>query len=120
MCIRDRYQVFETSDIPAGSINILTTKTNELNETLSHHENVHGIWAFSGDAKVRSSIIHGTVFNLKRYWCPKNTNIDWSNTSEYFLNEFLYEGSQVKNICCLLYTSPSPRDATLSRMPSSA
>ena len=23
-------------------------------------------------------------------------------------------------VCCLLYTSPSPRDATLSRMPSSA
>ena len=92
------YQVFETSDIPAGSINILTTKTNELNDTLTQHENVHGIWAFSGDAKVRSSIIHGTVFNLKRYWCPKNNNIDWANTSEDFLNEFLYEGSQVKNI----------------------
>ena len=26
----------------------------------------------------------------------------------------------VQNIVCLLYTSPSPRDATLSRMPSSA
>ena len=26
----------------------------------------------------------------------------------------------VKGITCLLYTSPSPRDATLSRMPSSA
>ena len=26
----------------------------------------------------------------------------------------------VKLISCLLYTSPSPRDATLSRMPSSA
>ena len=25
-----------------------------------------------------------------------------------------------RNIICLLYTSPSPRDATLSRMPSSA
>ena len=25
-----------------------------------------------------------------------------------------------KNVACLLYTSPSPRDATLSRMPSSA
>ena len=25
-----------------------------------------------------------------------------------------------KALCCLLYTSPSPRDATLSRMPSSA
>ena len=26
----------------------------------------------------------------------------------------------VEYYCCLLYTSPSPRDATLSRMPSSA
>ena len=92
------YQVFETSDIPAGSVNILTTKENELNETLTQHENIHGIWAFSNNAKIRSSIIHGTVFNLKRYWCPKNKTIDWSNNSEEFLNEFLYEGSQVKNI----------------------
>ena len=28
--------------------------------------------------------------------------------------------SKLKDITCLLYTSPSPRDATLSRMPSSA
>ena len=28
--------------------------------------------------------------------------------------------SQASKIFCLLYTSPSPRDATLSRMPSSA
>ena len=28
--------------------------------------------------------------------------------------------TEVKYIPCLLYTSPSPRDATLSRMPSSA
>ena len=28
--------------------------------------------------------------------------------------------SLLDNCCCLLYTSPSPRDATLSRMPSSA
>ena len=30
--------------------------------------------------------------------------------------EFINSGAKV----CLLYTSPSPRDATLSRMPSSA
>ncbi len=92
------YQVFETSDIPAGSINILTTKQNELNETLTQHENIHGIWAFSSNPKIRSSIIHDTVFNLKRYWCPKNKAIDWSNISAEFLDEFLYQGSQVKNI----------------------
>ena len=31
-----------------------------------------------------------------------------------------YAVSYNKYHCCLLYTSPSPRDATLSRMPSSA
>ena len=30
------------------------------------------------------------------------------------------EGGDSLSLCCLLYTSPSPRDATLSRMPSSA
>ena len=29
-------------------------------------------------------------------------------------------GGKMEDMCCLLYTSPSPRDATLSRMPSSA
>ena len=40
-------------------------------------------------------------YSKKRY--PKNTTV-----------------FKVKDISCLLYTSPSPRDATLSRMPSSA
>ena len=31
-----------------------------------------------------------------------------------------YKGMVTRGIDCLLYTSPSPRDATLSRMPSSA
>ena len=33
---------------------------------------------------------------------------------------FLQRGSRGQSWRCLLYTSPSPRDATLSRMPSSA
>ena len=32
----------------------------------------------------------------------------------------VYKRSVVNSLACLLYTSPSPRDATLSRMPSSA
>ena len=32
----------------------------------------------------------------------------------------IQKDSSVKIFTCLLYTSPSPRDATLSRMPSSA
>ena len=32
----------------------------------------------------------------------------------------IIHGSDGEDTACLLYTSPSPRDATLSRMPSSA
>ena len=39
---------------------------------------------------------------------------------EYIDQNFKVEGDLRRDYSCLLYTSPSPRDATLSRMPSSA
>ena len=37
------------------------------------------------------------------------------------INNIMYDGKRgIAAKICLLYTSPSPRDATLSRMPSSA
>ena len=42
----------------------------------------------------------------------------WQNNKHMFL--FGAAGTGKSFITCLLYTSPSPRDATLSRMPSSA
>ena len=38
----------------------------------------------------------------------------------YARNFLLPQGKALRANNCLLYTSPSPRDATLSRMPSSA
>jgi len=92
------YQVLDTSDIPAGYINILTSKENELNKTLSQHENIDGIWSFGLNSSQKSAIINNTTSNLKRYWCPEEKNIDWLSNSEQFLNEFLYQSTQVKNI----------------------
>ena len=92
------YQVLDTSDIPPGYINILTTKKNDLNNTLSKHENIQGIWYFGKDIKQKAAIIHNTTSNLKRYWCPNEKNINWENSSEDFLNEFLFQSTQVKNI----------------------
>ena len=37
-----------------------------------------------------------------------------------FQKEEISQGSDLNNNDCLLYTSPSPRDVSLSRMPSSA
>jgi len=92
------YQVLDTSDVPGGYVNILTAKENDLNETLSQHENIEGIWYFGADSAQRSDIVKNTTSNLKRYWCPEEKHIDWANTSEEFLNEFLYQSTQVKNI----------------------
>ena len=92
------YQVLDTSDVPGGYVNILTAKENDLNETLSQHENIEGIWYFGADRTQRSDIVKNTTSNIKRYWCPEEKHIDWVNTSEEFLNEFLYQSTQVKNI----------------------
>ena len=59
---------------------------------------------------------------------PPGSDPDAATTYEIITERHLYnatdnligEGSPEEKDTCLLYTSPSPRDATLSRMPSSA
>ena len=50
------YQVFDTSDVPSGYINILTTKQNELNKIISEHENIDGICLFSENSNSASTV----------------------------------------------------------------
>ena len=45
-------------------------------------------------------------------------DVSQSDLEQYFI--YLKNSGHSKSTTCLLYTSPSPRDATLSRMPSSA
>jgi aldehyde dehydrogenase (NAD+) len=40
----DLYQVFETSDLPPGSINIVTGRVSELALVLARHDDVDGLW----------------------------------------------------------------------------
>ena len=94
----EMYRLLETSDIPEGYINILTSKQDSLNKTISEHENIDGVWLFSESDNERKKVINYSVSNLKRYWCPKAKNVDWLNNEEIFLNEFLYESTQIKNI----------------------
>ena len=94
----EMYQVLDTSDIPPGYINILTAKNQQLNSTLSSHENIDGIWYFGNNQSEKSNIIRNSISNLKRYWIPEEKNIDWLSDNEEFLNEFLHQSSQIKNI----------------------
>ena len=52
---------------------------------------------------------------------PLEVDRDENGKAEQSANDWLMALREcTRNIPCLLYTSPSPRDATLSRMPSSA
>ena len=57
----------------------------------------------------------------KKYW-KSEIQLDQNNGLDHLEhNEFVEKIPVDNNIfSCLLYTSPSPRDAQLSRMPSSA
>ena len=60
----------------------------------------------------------------------KAENVDYQEQIDELLEDYdadaiaafieLYGEENLESFSCLLYTSPSPRDATLSRMPSSA
>ena len=52
----------------------------------------------------------------------KNRDYIAEEVAGYILNKYEIDlnGTATQFLVCLLYTSPSPRDATLSRMPSSA
>ena len=57
--------------------------------------------------------VHSDMIRLLKILAPKQIVLVSDALSAYGLGDGSFK-------CCLLYTSPSPRDATLSRMPSSA
>ena len=54
---------------------------------------------------------------LSEFLKKKGFDVTWAQNGDQAL-DFFVEGQF--DLCCLLYTSPSPRDRTRSRMPSSA
>jgi aldehyde dehydrogenase (NAD+) len=72
----DFYQVLETSDVPAGVVNILTGSHAELALTLATHMDVDAVWSFSS-SPVSAEIERRSVSNLKRTWVNNGFERDW-------------------------------------------
>lgn len=92
----DLYQVLETSDVPAGVVNIVTGRRDVLARTLAEHDDVDSIWYF-GEAEGAKAVELASAGNMKRTWAfsqSRNWDGGWSAQSE----EFLRESTQVKNI----------------------
>jgi aldehyde dehydrogenase (NAD+) len=72
----DFYQVLETSDVPAGVVNILTGRHTDIAPALASHMDVEAVWSFSS-SDLSAGIERGAATNLKRTWVNNGLARDW-------------------------------------------
>jgi aldehyde dehydrogenase (NAD+) len=92
----DLYQVFDTSDLAGGVINIVTGQPSELIPVLAAHDDVDAIWCF-GPRGLGTEVEKLSAGNMKRTWVEWESR-DWASGREGEGTEFLREATQVKNI----------------------
>jgi aldehyde dehydrogenase (NAD+) len=92
----DFYQVLETSDVPAGVINIVTGAKDSLIKTLAEHDDVDAVWYFGTRDGVRAVEL-ASAGNMKRTWAEWEPR-RWFDRAEAEGRDFLRESTQVKNI----------------------
>jgi aldehyde dehydrogenase (NAD+) len=93
----DLYQVFETSDLPDGVVNIVTGRATELTKTLAEHDDVDAIWCFTDEAAA-ATVKLLSVGNLKQVFTNEGRAIDWFDAKQGEGRWFLDHAVQVKNI----------------------
>jgi aldehyde dehydrogenase (NAD+) len=93
----DLYQVFDTSDLPGGAVNIVTGYTAQLLKVLAEHDEVDAIWCF-GDEASASAAKSYSVGNLKQVFTNEGRAIDWFDVKQGEGRWFLQHATQVKNI----------------------
>jgi aldehyde dehydrogenase (NAD+) len=92
----DFYQVLETSDLPAGVVNIVTGAKEPLVKTLAEHDDLDAVWYFGTPAGVKAVEL-ASAGNMKRTWCHGDPR-GWLEPAEGEGREFLRAATQVKNI----------------------
>jgi len=93
----DLYQVFDTSDMPGGAINIVTGYASQLLKTLAEHDDVDAIWCYGDEATTATAKALSTG-NLKQVWTNEGRIIDWFDKKQGEGRWFLEHATQVKNI----------------------
>jgi aldehyde dehydrogenase (NAD+) len=87
----DLYQVLETSDVPHGTVNIVTGQRDELAKTLSEHDDVDAIW-YAGSTEGQAAVQKASAANMKRTWVMA------AGGALPDVEDVLREATQVKNI----------------------
>jgi aldehyde dehydrogenase (NAD+) len=93
----DFYQVLETSDVPAGVVNIVTGERDTLAKTLAEHDEVAAHW-YVGSAEGSTLVERASAGNLKATWVNHGHARDWYAPGEGQGETYLRHATQIKNI----------------------
>jgi aldehyde dehydrogenase (NAD+) len=93
----DLYQLFDTSDLPGGAVNIVTGYQSQLLKVLAEHDDVDAIWSFADEASAAAAKAY-SVGNLKQVFTNEGRAIDWFDPKQGEGRWFLQHATQVKNI----------------------
>ena len=90
-------QTFETSDIPAGVINIVSGNKQDLAEQLAGHADADAMWCWA-DQNVIASVESISAQDLKRLWVNEDLDRNWIDPMQGEGLEFLRNATEIKNI----------------------
>jgi aldehyde dehydrogenase (NAD+) len=93
----DLYQLFDTSDVPGGVINIVTGRPEELLKVLAEHDDVDALWCH-GEEPLCAAAKRLSAGNLKQVWTSDGRRIDYFSEREGAGRWYLEHAYQVKNI----------------------
>ena len=94
----DLYQVFDTSDLPGGVVNIVTGSADELARTLATHGDIDAVWRHDGALAGCAEVERLSAETLKRTWVGGAKGRDWFDAKQACGRTVLQNASQVKNV----------------------
>ncbi|OYU18901.1 MAG: aldehyde dehydrogenase [Rhodobacteraceae bacterium PARR1] len=92
----DFYQILETSDLPAGVVNVVTGTHAELAKPLAGHLDVDAVWSFSS-TDLSAQVESESAGNVKRTWVNHARARDWFGATGEG-RDFLRQATEVKTI----------------------
>ncbi|QKV17915.1 aldehyde dehydrogenase family protein [Oricola thermophila] len=91
------FQVFDTSDLPGGVVNLVTGERDVLAKTIAEHDAVDGIW-YCGTQDGASQVEELSAGNLKQVWTNGGLALDWSDDSVARGRDWMERATQIKTI----------------------
>jgi aldehyde dehydrogenase (NAD+) len=93
----DLYQVFETSDLPGGVVNLVPGRISELLKVLAEHDDLDALWCY-GDDHLCATAKALSIGNLKQVWTNEGRELNFFEPQQGEGRWYLEHSHQVKNI----------------------